>query len=197
MKHTLSVNRNITVVKIALTGELRSGKDEAAKHLWLNHGFDRFAFGEKLKRTMYEVFPWVDAASKPRALMQNYGQLMRELDSEVWIRHVERSIAGTIEMKAGNGADFIGVVVSDLRQPNEFDWARANGFTVVRVNAKSGLRLARAQMAGDAFKAEDLTHDTESHISGFSADWELYNDGTIEELREQVDELLAKIKEAV
>jgi dephospho-CoA kinase len=52
MKHTLTVNREIPFVKIALTGKFRSGKDTAANHLYIRHGFDRVAFGDALKRNV-------------------------------------------------------------------------------------------------------------------------------------------------
>jgi dephospho-CoA kinase len=194
LKHTLTVNRQVNVTKIALTGALRSGKDVTADILRAHYGFSRFAFGDALKRTAHEVFSWIDRESKPRALYQNYGQLMREIDPDVWVRHTERAIENHIDIMAGlHGETAIGIVVTDLRQPNEEKWCRENGFTIIRVKAQSALRIARAQQAGDAFSLEDLTHSTEAHTDGFSVDYELVNDGSIDELKRQIDVIMAQI----
>jgi dephospho-CoA kinase len=193
MKHTINVNREVNVVKIAFTAKLRAGKDTAAHHLHIRHGFDKVAFGDALKRNANEVFPWIYGVNKPRALLQQYGQLMREIDGEVWIKHAERAVKGAIDFRVNTGAERVGVVISDLRQPNEFEWARANGFTIIRVTAPDEDRLWRAKLAGDDFTEADLDHETESHIDGFAVDAEIYNDGTVDELKETVDAILAQI----
>ena len=193
MKHTLNVTRQVTVTKIALTGKMRAGKDEASAHLFIKHGFDRFAFGNELKRIAHETFPWVSEASKPRALYQSVGQLMREVDESVWIRHAERKVNGTIDFRVNTGADRIGIVITDVRQQNEVDWARTNGFTIIRVTAPDDVRIARAIKAGDNFSENDLEHVTESAIDGFVVDYEVQNAGTVEELQVQVDAIIAEI----
>jgi dephospho-CoA kinase len=194
MKHTLSVNREIPVVKIALTGKMRAGKDEAANHLYIRHGFDKVAFGNAMKRCAHEAFPWVSEFSKPRSLYQNYAQAMRQIDPDVWIKHAERAVKGAIDFNVNTGAEKVGVVISDLRQPNEYEWARANGFTIIRVTAPDEDRLFRAKLAGDSFTEADLEHETESHIDGFTVDYEIHNDGSVDELKAQVDAILEAIK---
>jgi dephospho-CoA kinase len=195
MKHTLNVSREVTVVKIALTGKMRSGKDTVANHLYIRHSFNRVAFGDALKRITHETFSWVSKFSKPRALYQNVGQLMREIDSEVWIKHAEMAVQGAIDFRVNTGAEQIGIVLTDVRQQNEVDWCRANGFTLIRVTAPDEDRIARAKIAGDDFIEADLEHETESHIDGFAVNAEIINDGTIDDLKAQIDEIIAKINE--
>jgi dephospho-CoA kinase len=194
MKHTLSVNREIPVVKIALTGKLRSGKDTVANHLYIRHGFNRAAFGDALKKNAHATFPWVSEFSKPRALYQSYGQLMREIDPQVWIKHAEQAVKGAIDFNVHTGAEKVGVVISDLRQPNEYEWARANGFTVIRVTAPDEDRLFRAKLAGDDFTEADLENETESHIDGFAVDYTIENNGTVDDLKAQIDEIMEEIQ---
>ena len=192
MKHEIEVNRRVTVTKIALTGQMRAGKDEIAKHLVISHGFNRVAFGDELKRLAHEAFPDVSEYSKPRALYQQFGQLLREIDPDIWVRHAERKVNAIINVNA-QFEDHIGIVISDLRQPNEFDWAIESGFTIVKVTAPVGKRLVRAKAAGDNFTEADLAHETESHVEGFTVDYEIANDGTVEELWAKVDEIIAKM----
>jgi dephospho-CoA kinase len=193
MKHTINVNREVSVIKIALTGKMRSGKDLCGSHLYANHGFDRVAFGDDLKRNAHATFPWISDSSKPRALYQQYGQLMRQIDPDVWVKHAERSVKCSINLRLNRGAEKIGVVITDLRQPNEYAWARANGFTIIRVTAPDEDRLLRAKLAGDDFNEADLEHETESHIDGFAVDYEITNDGTIDELKARIDAIMEVI----
>lgn len=193
MKTEIEVNRTVTVTKIALTGKLRSGKDAVANRLYIRAMFDRIAFGDKLKELYHATLPWVPEHPKPRAGYQAFGQDMRRLYGEdIWIKHVERTVEASINFRKRLD-DHIGIVITDLRQPNELEWARANGFTIVRVTAPEADRLSRAQLAGDSFDAKDLSHDTEQHVDGFEVDYEIVNDGTIDELYAKVDALLTEI----
>jgi dephospho-CoA kinase len=196
MKTTIKVEREIPVIKIALSGRLRSGKDTIANHLYIKYGFTSIAFGDALKKNAHDVFPWIYEWNKPRALYQQFGQLMRQIEPDVWIKHAERAVNGAIDFNVNTGADKVGVVITDLRQPNEYEWARANGYTIIRVTAPDEDRLFRAKLAGDDFNEADLEHETESHIDGFTVDFEIINDGSVDELKRKIDEVLAKIKEA-
>lgn len=181
----------MNIIKIALTGKMRSGKDTVAMHLAFEHGFEYpIAFGDKLKRTFHELFPWVSAQSKPREGYQRFGQLIREeFDENVWVKH----LASTVEFLE-DSRKTRGIVITDLRQPNEYEWCRANGFIIVRVTAPDELRIARAKAAGDVFAEEDLAHDTESHVNEYEVDYEIHNDGTIADLDTKVDEMMDEIK---
>jgi dephospho-CoA kinase len=194
MKHTINVSREVTIVKIALTGKIRSGKSLVGNHLYIRHSFNEVAFGDSMKRCAHEAFPWVSEFSKPRSLYQNYAQAMRQIDPDVWIKHAERAVKGAIDYNVNTGAERVGVVITDLRQPNEYEWARANGFTIIRVTAPDEDRLFRAKLAGDDFNEADLEHETESHIDGFAVDYEIVNDGSVDELKEQVDTILAGMR---
>jgi dephospho-CoA kinase len=193
MKHTINVNREVSVIKIALTGKMRSGKDTVARHLFIDHNFDRVAFGDAMKKNAHATFPWVSEVSKPRALYQSYGQLMRQIDPDVWIKHAEQTVDIWINLRVNDGAERVGVVITDLRQPNEYEWARASGFTVIRVTAPDEDRIARAISAGDDFTVHDLTHETELAIDRFAVDAEIVNDGSIDDLKRKIDEIMEGI----
>src|SRR5690625_553508 len=133
-------------VRIALTGRMRSGKTTVANILSVEYGFHELAFGDALKRHADELFEgssvypdeYVDISEvrghevdpfrikrKNRRLYQDFGQAIRQLDADVWIRQVEQSLA-VLE----NFVSIKRFVISDLRQPNEYKWARANGFII-------------------------------------------------------------------
>jgi dephospho-CoA kinase len=193
MKHTINVNREVSVIKIALTGKIRSGKSTVSNHLYIRHSFNEVAFGDALKKNAHATFPWIYEWNKPRALYQAYGQLMRQIEPDVWIKHAEQAVKGAIDFRVNTGAEKVGVVITDLRQPNEYEWARNNGYTIIRVTAPDEDRLLRAKLAGDAFNEADLEHETESHINGFAVDYEIHNDGTVDNLKAQVDTILEAI----
>jgi dephospho-CoA kinase len=193
MKHTINVNREVDVIKIAFTAKLRAGKDTAAQHLHIRYGFDKVAFGDALKRTVNEVFPWVTGPNKPRALLQQYGQLMRQIDCDVWIKHAERAVNGAVDYRVNTGSEQVGVVITDVRQQNEVDWCLENGFTLIRITAPDEDRIARAIAANDDFTVRDLAHSTELAIDSFAVDYEIHNDGTVDELKRKVDEIMEAI----
>ncbi len=203
------------MIRIALTGKMRSGKSKAAKHLFMEHGFHEIAFGDELKRVADELFDGTDVKEyasipiyrknedipflpdneiigyrKPRRRYQDFGQYMRQLDPNVWIRHAEQSMHVWENMRNVNG-----IVISDLRQPNEEEWAKANGFTIVRINANEDARLERARTLGDDFSVEDLRHETELHVDDILADYEITNDDDCtDEMFSRLDEIVSIIE---
>jgi dephospho-CoA kinase len=187
------------ITKIALTGKMRSGKTEIERYLTEQHGFNSVAFGDQLKHFAHKIFD--DATDddcydpfrpgtpqKPRALYQNFGQLCREIDPDVWIKHAQRTVEYYERLR-----DTTGIVISDLRQPNEYEWAKANGFTIVKVVADDAVRLERARQAGDKMSEEDFVHDTESHVDGFAADYLVVNDVELADLQRKVDDIVTLI----
>nr|WP_255310531.1 hypothetical protein [Bacillus wiedmannii] len=85
------------------------------------------------------------------------------------------------------------VLVNGVRQPNEYQRLREEGFVIIRVNASDDLCIDRAKEAGDVFTEADLEHDTESHIDTFEVDYEINNVGTIGEMYEQFDAIMRDI----
>lgn len=182
------------VIKIALCGKMRSGKDAVSTYLAVDHGFNApIAFGDALKDVAHRAFFDVPREPKPRALYQ-FMNVMREYDPDVWVKHVAMRVEYALESRNTRG-----IVISDARQANEIEWCRANGFTIVRVTASDDVRIARAERVNDVFTTEDLSHPTELEVDGFAVDYELINDGTYAELCEKVDELVSEIrrKEAI
>lgn len=166
--------------KIAFTGKMRSGKDYLARYMRNKHFYKRFAFGDEIRRVTKELYPeqFADGA-KPRSLLQEFGEMAREHDRDVWVKALFRS------MEENSHDIFDGrVVVTDLRQPHEFDALRRNGFVIVKVEADDEVRLERMRQAGDRFTEEMLNHPTESYIDGFAADYVITNNGDSDAIAE-------------
>jgi dephospho-CoA kinase len=176
-------------MRIALTGKIRSGKDSAGKHLYVDHDLERIAFADEMKRLFHQLFPWIPRDPKPRAEYQKFGELMRKhYGEDFWIKHVEDSMRF-----AENRRNVNGIVITDLRLPAEYDWCRANDFVIIRVMAPDELRMARAVEAGDDFTVHDFVHSTELYVDSFDCDYEIVNDGTIAELYTQVESIMTNL----
>ncbi|MBC9785928.1 hypothetical protein H1S01_15690 [Heliobacterium chlorum] len=174
-------------VKIALTGRMRSGKDLIADYLIEKHGFKRFAFGDGVRMVSRILYPQIEIeGGKHRSLYQDVGQSLRRNDPDVWVRYLLRQMVSET-----NPTDSI--VISDLRQPNEYAALVTEGFTIVRVNSTEDNRTARMKALGDVFTAEDVNHETESHIERYVVDFEITNNSNRRRLFEQVETVLSNI----
>ncbi|KTS84454.1 hypothetical protein NS115_03755 [Paenibacillus jamilae] len=192
--------------KIALCGGARSGKDTVAEYLVLNHNFTRFAFGDELKRLYHEIFGH-RVNGKDREGYQWFGQAMRDREPNIWVRKCFEAIeleeqrfnrkACQVEVEGKIlfhlPANPLRTVISDLRQPNEYAALREQGYVIVRVDSSPEDRIRRAEASGDVFRPEDMQHDTESHYASFIVDYEICNDGSVEQLYEQTERVYAAI----
>lgn len=171
-------------IRIAIYAPMRSGKSEAARLLAAHHGFVRRSFGGALKAYAHDIF--TTGTVKPRALYQQFGQLCRSIDPDVWVRHLADNIADTCPDD--------NVVIDDLRQPNEYAWARANGFIVVKIETHADIRKARLEQLGEPVDDALLSHETESHFADFTPDYVVPNDGDTVDLRANIAMLVADIE---
>jgi dephospho-CoA kinase len=163
-------------------GQMRAGKDTVCELLQEEQHFFKLAFGTEIKNIVHTYFPDAVKQGKPRHHYQYVGQLFRELDPLVWIKQVDKCINSLW--------DDVPLIVTDCRQPNEFGYLKSRGFIMVKVVANEDIRISRMIRNGDNVSQEDMTDETELHIKDFVADFTIVNNGTVEELREQVLKLL-------
>lgn len=171
---------------IGLTGFARSGKDTAARGLIEQRGFTRLAFADLLKKVAYDIDPYVEttpgrferlsevvdrlgvekAKSFPdvRRLYQRLGTEggRDNLGTNVWVDPVMRSALRV------NG----GVVITDVRFPNEVAAVKAAGGLVVRV------------VRPDVSAVND--HASDAGVAALSVDLEVTNDGTVAQLHSKM-----------
>lgn len=172
---------------ILVHGKARSGKGEVAKRLCEKYGYVEVGFADYLKELTVEVFGWdsneiwVNRTPESRKFMQLLGEIGRMIDPDFWIKKLEERLKGKYKDR--------NVVISDLRYENEAVWGRHNSGQLWLV-----LRLG----------AENLIEANPDHVSEHDlekwTDWDTIsiNNGTIEELYKQVDDIVdyeATIKE--
>ncbi|MDP5273205.1 AAA family ATPase [Chengkuizengella axinellae] len=174
--------------KIAITGRKRSGKDTVASYISHRYGGGTFAFAELMKYYAHELFG--EPTEKDHDLYQWFGQAMRERDPNIWIRMCFDNID-----RLRPYIPFDHVIITDLRMRNEFNALKDRGYTIIRVNAPEELRIKRMKEAGDMEVGDEklreiLNHDTEKYVDTFAVDCDVYNTGSIDSLRKQIDRIM-------
>ena len=163
----------------------RSGKDTITDQLVGEHGFHRIAFADRLKDVAEQMFMWDarhfvgDAKERvdefwglsPRRALQLLGtEAGRQVfGHDIWIKHVLYVIKQRPDIR-----DW---VISDVRFPDEAQAIKDWGGVVWRVD-RPGL------VGGDG-------HASETAMDGYDGwDQVIVNDGTVDELRDKVNDLV-------
>ena len=173
-------------IRVAITGKMRAGKDTVYLNLeneiqkalldlpeGTSYGVKQFAFGDSLKEKAREKYPSeFKNGAKPRRILQEFGQNMRAIKGQdVWVNFVDEKIKA-FESEREVSVSFI----TDVRQQNEFDYVRNNGYYTIKVVASDDTRINRMKELGDNFSLEDLTHETELNIDSYNTDYIITTD---------------------
>jgi len=165
------------VIIIALSGKKRSGKNTIAKHISLltSVSTKEFAFADALKEEVAKICGVSVQEIETnkdlyRSLLQAWGCYARATKSEnYWIAKVLMKIRHC-------NAEV--VFVTDVRFPNEAQWMRDCGATLVRVSRNTGLVD---------------THESETALDNYKDfDSVILNTGTIDHLIHDVREFMQK-----
>jgi dephospho-CoA kinase len=175
-------------MKIAIVGKMRSGKNTLADY-FISKGFKEFSFRSGIDEVISLFFPAAFEEGKPRKHYQVIGQAFRELDPDIWVNRLNTKL--WVHEDLFGGGD---VVVTDLRQPNEYFYLNRNDFIVIKVEAAEELRLERIRAAGDQFDPEALTHETELELDHLPFDYLVTNNGTLQDLYDQAEFILKELE---
>lgn len=197
---------------IAFFGPCGAGKTTAAK-LLEEFGYERAAiFGEHPgggRDIAKRIWPGDDTVLQDRERLQALGKLVR-IDEEVWIRNYMRWIdrrsklhQRTRSLSAGGTVEIpLPPLCNDgCRSVVEYQTLVGAGWVMVRVVATErepgepedlweqrdlAVRRDRLQTSGK-YQTEDQLHDPlEHHLDGFRGDYTIINDGTLEELGDEI-----------
>ena len=171
---------------IGLSGYAQSGKDTVARILVENYGFSRIAFADIIRVACYRLNPivtydgmrlahlvdlegWEIAKTLPevRRLLQVMGsEVGRDLiDPQIWI-----------ELTLGSAKKTDNIVLSDVRFRNEAEEIKWRGGQVWRIS-----RIEK--------DAPINAHRSESDMDSWNFDQYIANNGTIDELHEEINKL--------
>lgn len=174
---------------IGLSGYATVGKDEVAKILVEEFGFTQLSFAESLKQAVYNLNPIVQGNQRVQDLVDKFGwdvakksfpeirQLLQRMGTEV-----ARELWNDnfwIDIVYGQIWNYPNVVISDARFLNEAEFVQDQGGYVVRVN-RPGVGPVNSH-ASDMGLPDDLV------------DYDLHNDGTLEDLKFKVRDLIQEL----
>lgn len=181
------------IPNIALVGKTRSGKDSVVEILIeLGYQVKRLAFGDSMKEMYHLVNPGIPRSPKPIAEYIKFGQSEREKDPDVFVRPTMSKL--WFEQALDRGSDRSRVYIfTDVRQPNEFESIKKAGFIPVRIYASEETRIARMVTNGETVSQEILNAPTERYLESFPVEYTISNDGTREEFKSEIIELIRKI----
>lgn len=151
----MPIGYRIIMVRIAFYGKLCSGKTTAANMvLDILPNSTKLSFAQKLKEIAVDLF---NMDGKDRALLQDLGKKMREIDPDVWVNYL---------VKQFDNHDHI--VIDDLRFTNEYSKLRENGFIIVKLIIPKHIQINRikdtypSNWKGHIERLEDIS-ETESN----------------------------------
>lgn len=178
------------MARIALVGNMRSGKDTFADVLINEYGYTRIAFADELKRICKELFPeQFTNGNKPRKILQDVGQCMRSIDYDVWVKALGRKIEHCNDKN---------LVITDVRYPNEVAYLRDNGFIIVQIIVYRSIIVGRCKATDPNFNPMQLEHESEFMASHCSVgDIEIYNNKSLEAYLDTVHQVMSEIERGV
>ncbi|AGE61044.1 deoxynucleoside monophosphate kinase [Bacillus phage Finn] len=176
---------------IAFYGKRRAGKDEAAKIL-KNMGFLTYqiSFGKHLKHHFHSTFPDIPMEPKPVKELIEYGQAMRKIDPDVWIKKAKTEAE---HIRAFNNPRR-SLINTDCRQQNEYDFLKEQGFIFVRIDSPESARVQRMINLGETVSPEYLNNETENTLDDFEYDYRITNNGTHKDFATEITELVYQIQ---
>lgn len=181
---------------IAFIAKMRSGKDEAFSILEeLGYSVYRLAFGNCMKDMFHVENPHVPREPKPIELYQMYGTEKRSEDENVFVNPTMSLLWFQKQLDKSNERERT-YIFTDVRQPNEYDAAvNQAGFIPVRIYASEETRIARMVANGEMVSQEILNAPTERYLESFPVEHTISNDGTREEFKNEIIELIKRLTE--
>lgn len=186
------------MIKIALIGRMRSGKDTVADlidaHLEMCYpeytDVKRLAFGDKMKQLFSIAVGRPFDKKLDRRAIQEFGQSARQLlNEDVWVEPVYREL----QKRSGNHQVSI---VTDVRQMNEVEAMGWADCIIIYIGTDSLAQIERMTEKGEEASVLELAHSTESveQLAPF-ADYFINNNSetSLADLLTQVEDIISDI----
>ncbi len=169
---------------IGITGLMGCGKSTAAAHIAEKYNISRMRISGKMREIAQEL-----ELEPTRDFLQGIGKLLREFDDNVWVRY----LANKVQKSSSS------IIVDDIRRKNEIDYLKPYGFIFIRIDSSSASRKKRIEARANKLISDHdwkkwSNHMTEIQVSQLPVDYIVKNEGTLQELIDQIDTLMIKIK---
>lgn len=180
---------------IVFTAKRRAGKDLAAQIVF-DMGFDtkRVAFGDPLREKFHDLFPHIPRMPKPVEHYQLFGQAMRQIDPDIWVKLTIGRLMVEEQMLKAAGLRPYSYIFTDVRQWNEYEACKKLGAVIVRIEVSPELRIKRMIELGESVTPESLNAGTELVMEDFPVDFTITNNGTEEDFKQELTELIYQIQ---
>jgi dephospho-CoA kinase len=167
----------IMVRRLAVVGKSGAGKSTAAELIASIHGFRRVSTGVICRQIATSLF-----GNDHKASTQRIDDALTAIDSSIFLKAALRDIDPDER-----------ICVDSLRFNSDLEFARQEGFLVVRVVAPDGLRAKRLAERGQVFDpAVDGRHRSETELDGVEVDFEIVNDGSVETMKDAIAAIFAE-----
>jgi hypothetical protein len=176
---------------IAIIGKAGSGKDTLAD-MFVQDGFVKLSMADPLKRGCQMFFGFSDqslwGASEYRtpivreALQKIGTDIVRRIDPDAWVKILSRRIRDVFRGQEDEFGRYVltpnimGVIIPDVRFPNEVSFVKSLGGIIIRIRRGEGL------LQGSDYSKHESENALDSMGDGF-VDFDIDNNGTLEDLR--------------
>lgn len=180
-------------IVLGFVGDLAAGKGTVAKYLGEKYGVNAYRFSTMLRDILNRIYvdnTRQDLQKLSTFLRENYGQ---DVMSKVIAKDVENDPQNL-------------VIVEGVRRPTDITYLQKNpNFHLIYLTADPKIRwerlVKRNENPGDDKKTyEEFLNDEQAEADklikelGKTAEYTINNDGTVEELYQQIEEIIAKTK---
>ena len=173
---------------IALTSNLGCGKDyiidneiipilkSLNKNRYLKISFaDQIKINVMSKNNVKYDDVYVTKTSETRLLLQNEGQLLRNIQSDIWTNYLNNWI------NVYNNRDIDIFLISDLRYKNEYDYVKKNNGIIIKIIApkRNKNKLIQESKGDEKIMNKIKTHQSECDLNNLTNDFYdliIYND---------------------
>jgi cytidylate kinase len=154
-------------MRIAIAGKICSGKSFLAKLIATETNANIYSFGKPVKKYARELF---NMKYKDRKLLQLFGEKMKDIDENIWIKQTFKEIDRDLFLKKQ-----LNIVIDDLRFQNEAKYLQNKDFTIIKLTIDRKLQIERIYKTYPNKASEhinNLKHQSEQYIDSLPFDYE-------------------------
>ncbi len=158
---------------VAISGKAGAGKSEFGRVLEQRLAHDglasgHLAFGDFVKEEAFRLFGVKKGDDGAREVLVRHGHGMRDADPDYWVKQL--AVAHESLMAYG-----VTSVVTDVRYRNEYEWSKAAGLLLVRVDTLPMDRMVCLVKRGEQSDFAFSDHPSEVDLDDAEFDYRFWN----------------------